>query len=182
MFKPFVTAVEDFKTLIANGLGKSMMQRCLQIRQFEKFENLRDTLLPVTYSTLSPGKDPIPNYLIRDPSCPLNPYWLTEYQSCSSKSEVIFNHLLRGAGNQAEYSFGRLKTRWCFPRRMVDLKLETVPVVVFCCFVPPSNCEMWKNCETDEQEVQAQIQRHKSNEEKTPSRLDAFYSYINSNG
>ena len=65
---------------------------------------------------------------------------------------------------------------------MVDLKLETVPVVVFCCFVPPSNCEMWKNCETDEQEVQAQIQRHKSNEEKTPSRLDAFYSYINSNG
>ena len=74
MFKPFVTAVEDFKTLIANGLGKSMMQRCLQIRQFEKFKNLRDTLLPVTYSTLSPGQDPIPNYLICDTSCPLTPY------------------------------------------------------------------------------------------------------------
>ena len=65
---------------------------------------------------------------------------------------------------------------------MVDLKLETVPVVVFCCFALHSNCEMRKNCETDEQEVQAQIQRHKSNEEKTPIRVDAFYSYINSNG
>ena len=74
MFKPFVTAAEGFKTLIANGLGKSMIQRCLQIRQFEKSKNLRDTLLPVTYSILSPGKDPIRNYLIRDPSFPLTPY------------------------------------------------------------------------------------------------------------
>ena len=39
-----------------------------------------------------------------------------------------------------------------------------------------------RNCEVDDQEVQAQIQRHKCDEEKTPNRPDAFYSYINSEG
>ena len=34
-------------------------------------KNLRDNLLPITYSTLLPGPDPIPNYLIGDPANPL---------------------------------------------------------------------------------------------------------------
>ena len=39
---------------------------------------------------------------------------------------------------------------------------------------------MRRNCKFDDQEVQAQIQRHKRYEEKTPNHPDAFYSYINS--
>ena len=107
---------------------------------------------------------------------------MKEYQSYSSNSEVIFSNLLRSARNQVECSFERLKTRWGFLRRMVDLELETDPIVVYCCFVFYKICKMKRNCEVDDQEVQAQIQRHKCDEEKTPNRPDAFYSYINSEG
>ena len=93
-------------------------------------KNLRNNLLPITYSTLLPGQDPIPNYLIGDPVYPLTPHSMKEYQSCSSNSEVIFMNLLQSAKNQVECSFGRLKARSGFQRRMVDLKLGTVPVVV----------------------------------------------------
>ena len=75
-------------------------------------KNLRDNLLPITYSTLLPGQDPIPSYLIGDPADPLTPYSMKEYQSCSSNSEVVFNNLLRSARNQVECSFGRLKAQW----------------------------------------------------------------------
>ena len=64
----------------------------------------------------------------------------------------------------------------------MELKLETVPIVVCCCFVLHNICEMRRNCEVDDEEVQAQIQRHKRDEEKTLNRPDAFYSYINSEG
>ena len=143
---------------------------------------MRDNLLPITYSTLLPGQDPIPNYLIGYPAYPLTPYSMKEYQSCSRNSEVIFNNLLRSARNQVECSFGRLKARWGFLRRMVDPKLETVPIVVYCCFVLHSICEMKRNCEVDDQETQAQIQRPKRDEEKIPNCTGAFYSYINSEG
>ena len=65
---------------------------------------------------------------------------------------------------------------------MVDLKLETVPIVVYCCFIRHDICEMRRNCEVDDQEIQTQIQRHKRNEEKTPNRPDPLYSYIDSEG
>ena len=64
----------------------------------------------------------------------------------------------------------------------MDLKLETVPIVVYCCFVRHDICEMRRNCEVDDQEIQTQIQRHKRNEEKTPNRPDPLYSYIDSEG
>ena len=65
---------------------------------------------------------------------------------------------------------------------MVELKLETVRIVIDCCFALHNICEMERNCEVDDQEVQAQNQRHKRDEEKKPNRPGAFYSYLNSEG
>ena len=60
--------------------------------------------------------------------------------------------------------------------------LKTVPIVIYCCFALHNICEMGRICEVDNQEVQAQIQRHKRDEEKTPNCPGAFCSYINSEG
>ena len=42
-------------------------------------KNLKDNLLPTTYSTLLPGQDLIPNYLNGDTAYPLIPYSMKEY-------------------------------------------------------------------------------------------------------
>ena len=68
--------------------------------------------------------------------------------------------------------FGRFKARWLY------LKLKPVPVVVYFSFL----FQLRRNCEVDDQKVHTQIQRHKRDEEKTPNRLDVFYSHINSEG
>ena len=62
----------------------------------------------------------------------------------------------------------------------MNLELGTVPVVVYSCIFLHNIREMRRNCKVDDQEVQAQIRRHKRYEEKTPNHPDAFYSYINS--
>ena len=76
----------------------------------------------------------------------------------------------------------KIKSSMGLLRRVVELKLETVPIVAYCCFVLHNICEMKRNCEVDDQEVQAHIQRHKRDEEKTQNCPNAFYSYINSEG
>ena len=63
---------------------------------------------------------------------------------------------------------------------MVNLELETVLIVVYSYFFLHNIPEIRRNCKFDDQEVQAQIRRHKRYEEKTPNHPDAFYSYINS--
>ena len=80
-------------------------------------KNLRDSLFPFTYSTLLPGQDRIPNYLIDETAYYLTPYSMKEYHSCSSNPEVMFNNLLRTARNQVKGSFRRLKARWGFSKK-----------------------------------------------------------------
>ena len=115
MFKLFVTAAEDLWTLNANDLGQSMMQNVFANLAISK--NLRDSLFPFTYSTLLPGQDRIPNYLIDETAYYLTPYSMKEYHSCSSNPEVMFNNLLRTARNQVKGSFRRLKARWGFSKK-----------------------------------------------------------------
>ena len=66
---------------------------------------------------------------------PKLPYSRKEYQNCSINSEVIFNNLLWSTRNQVECSFEILKAWLGFLRKMVDLELESVHIVVYCCFV-----------------------------------------------
>ena len=59
-----------------------------------------------------------------------------------------------------------------FSKKNDGLKFETVPILVYCCFFLHNICEMRRNCEVDDQEDQAQIQRCKHSEEKIPNRPD----------
>ena len=131
--------------------------------------------LPKTFHLLLLGFEAVPNYLIGDPAYPLTPFYMKEFQSCSTNDQVIFNNMLRSARNQIECAFGRLKARWKFLSRNVDLKLQHVPTVVYSCFVLHNFCEH-KQHGLEEQDIQAQILRNKNEEENTPNVPDPVYS------
>ena len=136
---------------------------------------LKEGKLPSTYNFVLPGFEAVPNYLIGDPAYQLSPFCMKEFQTCSTNDQVIFNNMLRSARNQIECAFGRLKARWQFLSRNVDIKLQHVPTVVYSCFVLHNYCE-YKQHGLEEEEVQAQIMRHRNEEENTPNVPDPVYS------
>jgi len=86
---------------------------------------------------------------------------MKEFDSCSSNEEVIFNQTLRGARNQIECAFGRLKARWRILLRPMDIPVEELPNVIYACFVLHNFCEMHKT-EVDTNLVERIIQDQRS--------------------
>ena len=144
-------------------------------------KNLLARKIPSTELTILPGYVATSNYIIGDPAYPLTSYCIKEFASCSNNGEVIFNNILRIARNQVECAFGRLKARWGFLRRKVNLKIETILNVIYACFVLHNFCESFSNNQLDEPEVQAQIVRHQQEIDKPDlvySRDDASGEYV----
>ena len=137
-------------------------------------KNVRNGKLPMTQQIL-PGPQKIGNYRIGDPAYPLTPYCLGEYSTFSSNAEVIFSNMLRSSRNLIECAFGRLKARWGFLTRMIDLQLEHVPVVIFSCFVLHNFCEL-NQCYVDPDRVQKQAELHKQHEKEFKNIPDPVYS------
>lgn len=94
-----------------------------------------DGKLKLFYKELIPGEECVPQMLLGDPAYPLLPYVMKEYDHCSSNEEIIFNQMLRGARNQIECAFGRLKARWRILLRPMDIPVRNLPNVIFACFV-----------------------------------------------
>ena len=136
---------------------------------------LRDEQLPKTFQTIIPGSDKIPNYLIGDPAYPLTPYCMKEYETCNKNAQVVFNGLLRSARNPIECAFGRLKARWSILTHSIDLKLQSIPTVVYSCFVLHNYCEQ-NTSYIDECTVRKQVQLSMDNEQKYKNVLDPIYS------
>ena len=89
---------------------------------------------------------------------------MKEVDTCSSNAEVVFNNLLRRAGNPVECAFGRLKTRWSILTRKMDLKLDNIPTVIYACFVLRNFCE-YHSTYVDEDLLKLQIEVAKRNNE-----------------
>ena len=136
---------------------------------------LREKKIPATFQTVMPGCDKTPNYLIGDPAYPLTPYCMKEYETCQKNEQVVFNGLLRAARNPIECSFGRLKARWSILTRKMDLKLESIPTVVYSCFVLHNYCEKNK-IYVDECHVRKQVELSIQNEINHRNIPDPVYS------
>lgn len=156
MSKLCVTATAISWTWNADGQARCMMQKFLQTQFVCK--NLNSGLLPITHLTVLPGQNAVLNYLIGDPAYPLTQFCLKEYQSCANNGQVIFNNMLRSARNPIECAFGRLKARWGFLSRKVDLKFDSIPTVIYSCFVLHNYCERNKGDLLDQDEIHFQMQ------------------------
>ena len=135
---------------------------------------LRRNILPSTFQCVK-GWQKIPNYLIGDPACPLVPFCMKEYETCSNNQQVIFNNMLRSARNPIECAFGRLKARWAILNRKMDLKIESIPMVIYACFVLHNFCEKKKSY-IDENLVESQLNLIKENEAQFKNIPDPIYS------
>jgi FKBP-type peptidyl-prolyl cis-trans isomerase (trigger factor) len=74
-----------------------------------------------------------------------------------------------------------LKARWAFLTKTVDLKLESVPTVIYACFVLHNVCEQ-KKVTVDDQSLKEQISLMKQNEEQFKNIPDPVYSYNEGEG
>ena len=142
---------------------------------------MRSGQLPRTFISLLPGYEAIPNFVLADPTYPLTPFCMKEYQTCTTNKEVVFNNMLRSARNQVECALGRLKARWRILTRKIDHKSEVIPALVYSCFVLHNYCERKSNC-INEDELRAQVSRLRNEEERMPNVPDPVYSCVSGEG
>ena len=93
---------------------------------------------------------------------------MKEYESCNTNDQVVFNNLLRSARNPIECAIRRLKKK-------IDLKLSSVPTLVYACCVLHNYCE-GRKIYIDEYLVQSQIDAVHSNERTQQSVPGTVYS------
>ena len=101
---------------------------------------------------------------------------MKEFQYCAESKHVLFNHMLRSARNQIESAFGRLKARWRILTKPIDLKLDTIPLIIHTCFVLHNYCQAKYSCAFDEDEVKTHMEWHKLEEANMAEEPEPVYS------
>ena len=138
---------------------------------------LRNGEMPATFKTVIPRCEKVPNNLIGDPTYPLTPFCMKEFDICNSDEEVIFNNMFRLTKNQTECSIGHLKARWAIITGKIDFKLETLPTAIYACFILHNYCEKSKFYIDDEEVVKSQIEILKKNEENYKNVSHPMFSF-----
>ena len=86
------------------------------------------------------------NELIGDQDYPFTLFCMKEFQKRAENKHVRFNNTLRSARNHIKSAFSKLKARWTILTKPVDLKLDTVPWIIYTCFVLHNFCQTYSTC------------------------------------
>ena len=97
---------------------------------------------------------------------------MKESQYCAENKHVLFNHMIRSAWNQIESAFDRLKARWRILTKPIDLKFDTILLIIYTCFIIHNYSHTKSACALDADEVKAYMERHKLKKANMAGKLD----------
>eukprot|EP00794_Sanderia_malayensis_P019639 gene19639-21583_t len=104
---------------------------------------LKEGIIPSCEKIIVPNEDPVPICILGDPTYPLLPYLMKEFaKGGSNQGEQFFGYRLSSARMVVECAFGRLKARFGILRKPIDMHMQNMPLLVFCCFILHNFCEM----------------------------------------
>ena len=106
---------------------------------------LNDGRIPECFRVIVDGEDPMPVYILGDPTYPLLGYLMKEFSSGgTTPEEEFFSYCLLSARMVVEFAFGRLKGRFGILRKDIDTDLKTAVNIIYACFVLHNFCEINK--------------------------------------
>ena len=109
------------------------------------------------YYIIVEGSNPVPVFLLGDPAYSLLPLLMKECSGAGeNKREKLFMYKFSSACIPIENLFGRLKVRFRCLQRAKDVKLDTLPQVIYSCFVLHNYCENKKEDFLDQNLISVQ--------------------------
>ena len=124
-----------------------MLSRCCrQVEAFmtlESFYALRNRVIPKCEEVIADGEITLPVSILADPAYPLLNFVIKKYSKGGKDDhEKFFSYKISSARIVIENAFGRLKGRFRYLNRAMNVNVKELPNLIMSCFVLHNFCEL----------------------------------------